>query len=142
MSRKCWRKSTLNITTGMYMGTSRCWDSLEVYKVDTSSIIAFSAIGTAVQLTSIMFKENGKPENNHCQAHTMLFMKPLFQLTRSCNFALCQQCEAKCQNFGPHIRNTAACMFCVPSGVSNKSEKWHIYCITNMTDTTISSMKI
>jgi len=123
-------------------GTSRHWDSLEVCKVDTPSIVAFSAIGTAAQLISIMFKENGKPENDHCQAHAMLFMKPLFQLTRSCNFPLCQHCEAICQNFGPHIRNTAACMFCVPSDVSNKSEKWHIYCITNMTDTTISSMKI
>lgn len=88
MTSNCWGKSTLNSTTGMSVGNSRCWDSLEVYKVDTPSIVTFSASGTAVQLTSIMFKENGKPEINHCQAHAMLFMKPLFQLTRSCNFTL------------------------------------------------------
>lgn len=79
----------MNIMTGMFVATSRCWNSLEFYKVDMPSIVAFSASGTAVQLTNIMFKENGKPENNHChQAHAMLFMKPLFQPTRSCNFAL------------------------------------------------------
>jgi hypothetical protein len=76
MSMNRCRKSTMNITIGMSVGTSGCWDSFQVYKVDTPSIFAFSASRTAVQLTSIMFKENGQPENNHCQAHAMLFIKP------------------------------------------------------------------
>jgi carbohydrate-selective porin OprB len=84
MSRNCWRKSTMNITTGMSVGNSRCWDSFEVYKVDMLSIVGFSASVTTVQLNSIMFQKNGQPENNHSRAHAVLFMKPLFQLTRSC----------------------------------------------------------
>jgi hypothetical protein len=71
MLKNCWRKSTMNITTGMSVGTSRCWDSSQVYKVVTPSLVAFSGSGTAMKLASIMFKENGQPENNHCQAHTM-----------------------------------------------------------------------
>jgi hypothetical protein len=40
--KKLLKTLAMNITTGLYVETSRCWDFFYIYKVDTQSILVSS----------------------------------------------------------------------------------------------------